>query len=124
MKLPRPNREFIFQRKAVFKKSNFRYLCNMTDLKSIIQILTLLKPELIKRYHVSTIGLFGSVVREDFKPSSDIDIIVDFSQPVGIEFIDLANFIEQKLNKTVDLVSKNGLKQKYYRTFESEIIYV
>ncbi len=96
----------------------------MTDLKSIIQILTLLKPELIKRYHVSTIGLFGSVVREDFKPSSDIDIIVDFSQPVGIEFIDLANFIEQKLNKTVDLVSKNGLKQKYYRTFESEIIYV
>mgnify|MGYP003513066898 CR=1 FL=1 len=52
------------------------------------------------------------------------DIIVDFSQPIGIEFIDLADFIEKKLSKNVDLVSKNGVKQKYYRTIESEIIYV
>lgn len=96
----------------------------MTDLDTIKQILTQLKPELTDKYHVSSIGLFGSVVRDDFSPSSDIDIIVDFSQPIGIEFIDLADFIEKKLNKTVDLVSKNGVKQKYYRTIESEIIYV
>lgn len=96
----------------------------MTDLNNIKQILTTLKPELTRRYHVSSIGLFGSVVRDDFNPSSDVDIIVDFSQPIGIEFIDLANFIEAKLKKPVDLVSRNGVKQKYYRTFESEIIYV
>ncbi len=96
----------------------------MTDLDTIKQILTQLKPELTDKYHVSSIGLFGSVVRDDFSPSSDIDIIVDFSQPIGIEFIDLADLIEKKLNKTVDLVSKNGVKQKYYRTIESEIIYV
>lgn len=96
----------------------------MTDLNTIKQILTQLKPELTKKYHVSSIGLFGSVVRDDFNPSSDIDIIVDFSQPIGIEFIDLANYIEKKLKKSVDLVSKNGVKQKYFSTFESEIIYV
>ena len=96
----------------------------MTDLNSIKQILTQLKPELTNKYHVSSIGLFGSIVRDDFNSNSDIDIIVDFSMPIGIEFIDLAEFIERKLKKSVDLVSKNGVKQKYFRTFESEIIYV
>ena len=96
----------------------------MTDLNTIKQILTQLKPELTAKYNVSSIGLFGSIVRDDFTPSSDVDIIVDFSKPIGIEFIDLADFIEKKLKKNVDLVSKNGVKQKYYRTIESEIIYV
>ena len=96
----------------------------MTDLNSIKQILTQLKPELTNKYHVSSIGLFGSIVRDDFNSNSDIDIIVDFSKPIGIEFIDLAEFIERKLKKSVDLVSKNGVKQKYFRKFESEIIYV
>ena len=109
---------------AAIANRNFRYICNMTDLNTIKQILTTLKPELIDKYHVSSIGLFGSVVRDDFNPSSDVDIIVDFSQPIGIEFIDLADYIETKLKKNVDLVSRNGVKQKYYRTFESEIIYV
>lgn len=96
----------------------------MTNLATIKQILTKLKPELIEKYHVSSIGLFGSIVRDDFSHSSDIDIIVDFSRPIGIEFVDLADFIEKKLNKNIDLVSKNGVKQKYYQTIEAEIIYV
>ena len=96
----------------------------MTQLIFIKQILSQLKPELSRKFFVNSIGLFGSVVRDDFNPSSDVDIIVDFSQPIGIEFIDLAEFIEKKLKTNVDLVSRNGVKQKYYRTFESEIIYV
>ncbi len=78
----------------------------------------------MQKYHVRTIGLFGSVVRDDFSATSDIDIIVDFSQPIGIEFIDLADYIEKKLHKKVDLVSKNGIKEKYYKSIEREIIYV
>ncbi len=96
----------------------------MTDLNTIKQILTQLKPELIAKYHVNSIGLFGSGVRDDFGPSSDVDIIVDFSKPIGIEFIDLADLIEKRLKINVDLVSKNGVKNKYYRNIESEIIYV
>lgn len=96
----------------------------MTELNTIKQILTQLKPELIAKYHVNSIGLFGSIVRDDYGSSSDIDIIVDFSQPIGIEFVDLADFIENKLAKKVDLVSRNGVKQKYLSLFESEIVYV
>lgn len=96
----------------------------MTELSTIKQILTQLKPELTKKYFVNSIGLFGSIVRDDFTENSDIDIIVDFSKPIGIEFIDLADYIESKLSKKVDLVSRNGIKPKYFHHIEPEIIYV
>lgn len=76
------------------------------------------------KYNVRTIGLFGSVVRDDFTSASDIDIIVDFSKPIGVEFIDLGNYIEKRLQCKVDLVSRNGIKEKYLKAIESEIIYV
>ena len=96
----------------------------MTALATIKSTLNQLKPELARKFYVSSIGLFGSVVRADFNEKSDVDIIVDFSKPIGIEFIDLADFIESKLKKKVDLVSKNGVKPKYFQQIESEIIYV
>ncbi len=96
----------------------------MLQLATIKNILHQLKPELIEKYHISSIGLFGSVVRDDYSDLSDIDIIVDFSQPIGIEFIDLADYIESKLDKNIDLVSKKGIKQKYLQAIEPEIIYV
>ena len=96
----------------------------MKQLSAILTILTQLKPELIEKYHVSSIGLFGSIVRDDFKAAtSDVDIIVDFSQQVGVEFIDLADFIEHKLKLPVDLVSKKGVKERYFRQIEHEIVY-
>lgn len=97
----------------------------MTEVTSIRETLQKIKPFLVDRFHVSSIGLFGSVVRDDYSPAiSDIDIIVDFSQPIGIEFVDLADYIEKVLNKKVDLVSKKGIKQKYFSQIESEIVYV
>lgn len=86
----------------------------MTTLETILYTLRGLKPELSAKYGVSSIGLFGSVVRDDFSPlRSDVDIIVDFSRPVGIEFVDLADYLETKILKKVDLVSKKGIKDKY-----------
>lgn len=64
------------------------------------------------------------MVRHDFSPTSDIDIIVDFEQPVGIELIDLADYIEQRLQKKVDLISRRGVKDKYFKAIEGEIVYV
>jgi len=84
-----------------------------------------LKPFLIDWYHVDSMGLFGSIVRNDFKPdSSDVDIVVSFTQPVGVEFIDMADLLEQKLQRKVDLVSRKGIKETYFKTIENEIVYV
>ncbi|MCC8408706.1 nucleotidyltransferase domain-containing protein [Mucilaginibacter sp. UR6-1] len=83
-----------------------------------------MKPELISKYPINSIGLFGSVVRDDFNDSSDIDIIVDFNKPIGIEFITLADELENSLKRKIDLVSKSGIKLKYLKLIEPEIIYV
>lgn len=96
----------------------------MTNLNQIRNILHIFKPELVRKYSVASIGLFGSVVRNDFNINSDIDIIVDFNNPIGIEFITLADELEKKLNCKVDLVSKAGIKPKYFKEIEPEIIYV
>ena|ERR1700744_1139236 len=95
-----------------------------TALVSVKNILTQLKPELSDKYAVDTIGLFGSIVRDDYTDESDIDIIVTFSRGVGIEFIDLANELEILLKRKVDLVSRNGVKEKYLRVIDPEIVYV
>jgi predicted nucleotidyltransferase len=95
-----------------------------SQLPEIKKTLEGLKPGLSSKYAVNSIGLFGSAVRDDFNAKSDIDIIVDLTRPVGIEFIDLADELENKLHRKVDLVSKNGIKEKYFRLIEPEIIYV
>lgn len=99
----------------------FGFVEQLLNIKTILQEL---KPELTQRYRVASIGLFGSIVRDDYTASSDIDILVDFSSPIGIEFIDLADYIEKKLNRKVDLVSRNAIKEKYFKAIEGEIIYV
>jgi predicted nucleotidyltransferase len=96
----------------------------MGHRSTIKAILEQLKPELAAKYHVQTLALFGSVVRDDFNAGSDVDILVDFSAPIGIEFIDLADYIERKLNRRVDLVSRKAIKEPYYRAIEGEIVYV
>ena len=96
----------------------------MIQFLEIKQVFERLKPELSERFHVRTIGLFGSVVRGAFSSSSDIDIIVDFYRPVGIEFIDLAEYIEQRLCKKVDLVSRQGINDNYFKAIAPEIVYV
>jgi len=96
----------------------------MTNLNKIKNILLVLKPELVKKYPIASIGLFGSIVRGDFTEKSDIDIIVDFNANIGIEFIDLADELERNLNHKVDLVSRGGIKQKYFNVIEPEIVYV
>lgn len=96
----------------------------MDQLHEIKNELRKMKPELVERFHVNSIGLFGSVVRDDFNEKSDIDIIVDFTRPIGTAFIDLADLLEAALKRPVDLVSKKGVKDKYFKVIQPEIEYV
>ncbi len=86
--------------------------------------LTKLKPILSAKYYVDKIGYFGSYARNEQTESSDIDIVVSFNKPVGIEFIDLADYLESMFHRKIDLVSLKGIKSKYFSEIEKEIIYV
>jgi len=96
----------------------------MAYLEEVQSVLKQLKPQLMSKYGVSSLGLFGSIVRDDFTDQSDIDIVVEFSKPIDTDFFDLADELEEKLNRKVDLVSRNGIKPRYYEAIEPEILYV
>lgn len=68
-------------------------------------------PELKKEYNVSYIGLFGSYVRGENTPESDLDVLVEFSRtPTIFRFVHLENYLSDSLGVKVDLVMKNALK--------------
>lgn len=83
-----------------------------------------LKKELQGKYPIATLALFGSYSRGEQTQESDIDLLVEFNERIGSDFILLAEEIEQKLGKKVDLVSKKGLKEKYFNQIKEELIYV
>lgn len=68
--------------------------------------------------------MFGSYARNEQRQDSDVDILVEFDSPVGIEFIDLGNYLERILNLNVDLVSRNGIKPQYFKQIEGDLKYV
>ncbi len=96
----------------------------MLDLNKVRGILTGLKPQLVKKYPIASIGLFGPIVRGDFNFNSNIDIIVEFSRPIGIQLVSLTDELEDELDWKVDLVSRAVIKPKYLADIESEIIYI
>lgn len=80
-------------------------------------------PEIREKYGVTSIGIFGSYVRGEAAPESDIDIIVEFDRPIGWELVDLADFLESRLHHKVDLVIQRSLHPLLRETILSEVQY-
>lgn len=90
-----------------------------------LQILKGLRPELHQKYHVKSIGIFGSLVRGEETGESDVDILVEFERPVGFfRFLELEEFLGEKLGRKVDLVSKKALKPRIGRHILEELVAV
>lgn len=97
----------------------------MVNRQSILAALKHAKPELEKKYGVKDLALFGSYSRNTaIAGKSDVDVMVAFSEPIGLAFVDLADELEQLLQTRVDLVSRNGIKPKYFTLIEPDLIYV
>jgi len=79
--------------------------------RKALQLLRQKRKELSEHYHVKSLSLFGSVARDDARPDSDVDILVEFSQPVGLlHFIELQQCLEDVLGCKVDLGTPRSLK--------------
>jgi len=97
----------------------------MADKQTILATLKRIKPSLEKKYGVKDLALFGSYSRnEAVSGKSDVDVMVDFTQPIGLAFVDLADELELLLQLKVDLVSRGGIKPKYFTVIEPDLIYV
>lgn len=96
----------------------------MKTLQDIKSTLSKHKQRLFHDYPIKSMAIFGSYSRREQNENSDLDILVDFNDKIGIRFIDLAEEIENIVGFKVDLVSKKGIKEKYLKAIDSELIYV
>jgi len=93
--------------------------------QEIIKIIRKSKPEMEAQYGVQRLGLFGSYVREKQRKRSDIDILVTFRRDVDLfDFLDLREYLENKLHAKVDLVMESALKPAIGKRILSEVEYV
>jgi len=93
--------------------------------QEIIKIIRKSKPEMEAQYGVQRLGLFGSYVKEKQRKRSDIDILVAFKRDVDLfDFLDLREYLENKLRAKVDLVMESALKPAIGKRILSEVEYV
>jgi uncharacterized protein len=82
------------------------------------------KPILSTKYYVNKIGIFGSYSRNEQTETSDIDVLVEFSRPVGFfKFLDLKDYLESICGKSVDLVTPRALKPYFRDQILDEVIF-
>jgi predicted nucleotidyltransferase len=95
------------------------------DRDRILKLLADAKPELATRFGVRRLALFGSTVRGNATPESDIDILVGFDSPAtsqryfGVQF-----FLEDLLGHSVDLVTEKALRPELRPYVEREAVHV
>ncbi len=95
------------------------------DTEQLLVLLGKLKPELSARYRVREIGLFGSFVRAQQSEASDIDILVDFDDNADLfDLVGLALFLEEQLQRKVDVVSKSALREELRESVLQEVVLV
>lgn len=81
-----------------------------------------------RRHHIRRLALFGSVLRDDFTPQSDVDVLVEFEpgKTPGLAFFGMQDELSEMLGRRVDLNTANDLS-KYFRDEvlrEAEPVYV
>lgn len=83
------------------------------------------KPLLEKRFKVKEIGIFGSYLRGRQRETSDLDLLVEFSEPIGLfDFLRLEDLLAKRIGVKVDLVMKDALKPRIKEKVIKEALYM
>jgi len=96
----------------------------MKTLQEIELILGKHRQRLFSDYPIKSLAIFGSYARKEQNEESDLDIVVEFNDKIGVRFIDLAEELEKLIGFKVDLVSRKGIKEKYFQRIQSDLTYV
>ena len=97
----------------------------MLNKQQVINLLKSSNPDLIKRFGISRIAIFGSVARNEAKEGSDIDVLVSFSDKVTSKnFFGLQFYLEDQLNASIDLVTENAVRNELKPYINKDVIYV
>ncbi len=90
-----------------------------------LDTLAKLKPDLVKNFGVTRLALFGSTVRDEARPDSDIDIVVSFDGPATSEkYFGVQFYLEDELGHPVDLVTEKAMRSELRPFIEREAVNV
>lgn len=80
--------------------------------------------EFCRRHHIRRLALFGSVLRDDFTPDSDVDILVEFEtgRTPGLEFFTIQDELSEVLGRRVDLYTFKGVENSRNWILREEIL--
>ncbi|MCL0065461.1 nucleotidyltransferase family protein [Dehalococcoidia bacterium] len=95
----------------------------MNGLEEQRKVIRQHRQELEDRFKVKSIAIFGSYARGDANEGSDIDILVEFTEPVGILFIHLADFLEDILGVRVDMITSDAIKPNRLKYVMENLVY-
>ncbi len=95
------------------------------DRASIRALLQEHRDVIATRFGAKHLALFGSAARDEMRPDSDIDVLVDFDGPATFEsYFDLKDYLEKLLCRPVDLVTSRGLKPRARQHVERDLVRV
>jgi predicted nucleotidyltransferase len=97
----------------------------MKSLNEIQQTLREQKPYLAEKYGVIIVGVFGSYVRQEQRPDSDLDLLIELDRPPKISLIglvELEDYLSQLLGVKVDLAIKTNLKKRIGKRILQEVV--
>ena len=95
------------------------------DQRTLLEHLSEKLGEMRERYSVRSLSIFGSAVRDELTDESDIDILVDFAVKANFDlFMDLKFYLEDLLQRRVDLVTDKALREPIRKSIAQEIIRV
>ena len=96
----------------------------MRSLAELKETIKQHRHDLEQKYKIKTIAIFGSYARGEETEESDVDILVEFEEPVGLLFVDLAEYLESILEVKVDLVPRDAIKPNRWKYVEEDLLYV
>lgn len=96
----------------------------MGTLADILSVLRRERARLFAKYGLKSMAVFGSATRDDFRPDSDVDIMIEVERPIGIGIIDLEKELEGIVSRKVDVVMRRAVKPHYMPYIEPDLRYV
>ncbi|MDA8389110.1 MAG: nucleotidyltransferase family protein [Nitrospiraceae bacterium] len=97
----------------------------MQEFDEIKDVLNKHRDELQEKYKITEIGIFGSYVRGEQKKESDIDILVEFSEPISLlDLIGAENYISDMVGRKVDLVPREDIRPELKQVILDEVVYI
>ncbi|MGE0882609.1 MAG: nucleotidyltransferase family protein [Blastocatellales bacterium] len=93
--------------------------------EEVLDVLRHEKDELANRYGVITLGVFGSVARDEAREESDVDVVITMRQPDLFAMVHIKDALEEALHRKVDIVRyREGMNQFLKKRIDQEAVYV